>query len=539
MSTNKHRVLPVSDDLDDTVELPSLPAALDGPTDTWVAPQLAASDLAASAVTEEMQRPVLPTNLPQVLPQPAPAPLQDAVARAQEAAAHSAALKLANEAAAAHAAGQAASLVRVNELNKELATRVEQHRLGEAERDDLRARLERVQAELASVDKVRERQSLQLSTQQQDWERERTQRESALVRAQSDLAELRRQSAAHSEALQHLEGQRHLYDAMFREREALVDERDARLAAQASELAAARAQLDSVRAETSFARDETARAEAQCVAQQARVEELNLALTRAQEAASGAQQRHEQALGNVAGLERDAADHGEALRVLHEQLRAAQLGIEALRGDLAAAEDLIRTHENEQQQRAARIARLESNETALRARLANAERELAAEGEASEREARRSLAALESHSVTGDFNAPAAGAGAVANASPAVSGAHAALDGQMRLLVRTEGDTGIVHLLRRTTTIGRTPDNDLCIDADFISRHHAVVLVAASGTVLEDLNSTNGVYVNGVRVSRHQLSEGDLVTIGKTGFRYILKPQAEAAGHPGAVTNSG
>jgi predicted nucleic acid-binding Zn-ribbon protein len=501
MSTHKHRVLPVSDDLDDTVELPSLPAALDGPTDTWVAPQLAASDLAASAVTEEMQRPVLPTNLSQVLPQPAPAPLQDAVARAQEVAAHAAALKLANEAAAAHAAGQAASLVRLKELDQELATRVEQHRLGEAERDDLRARLERVQAELASVDKVRERQSLQLSTQQQDWERERTQRESALVRAQGDLAELRRQSAAHSEALQHVEGQRHLYDAMFREREALVDERDARLAAQASELAAARAQLDSVRAETSFARDETARAQAQCAAQQARAGELNLALARAQEAASGAQQRHEQALGQVAGLERDAADHGEALRLLHEQLRAAQLAIEALRGDLAAAEDLIRTHENEQQQRAARIARLESNETALRAKLANAERGLAAEG--------------------------------------AASGAQPTLDGQMRLLVRSEGDTGIVHLLRRTTTIGRTPDNDVCIDAEFISRHHAVVLVAASGTVLEDLNSTNGVYVNGVRVSRQQLAEGDLVTIGKTGFRYILKPQAEAAGHPGPVTNSG
>ncbi len=524
MSTNKHRVLPVSDDLDDTVELPSLPAALDGPTDTWVAPQLAASDLAASAVTEEMQRPVLPTNLSQVLPQPAPTHLQ-------EAAAHSAALKLANEAADAHAVEHAAGLVRLKELGKELATRAEQHRLGEAERDELRARLERVQAELGSVDKVRERQTLQLSTQQQDWERERTQRESALARAQSDLAELRRQSAAHSEALQHLEGQRHLYDSMFREREALVDERDARLAAQASELAVARAQVDSVHAETNFARDETARALAQCASQQARAEELNLALTRAQEAAVSAQQRQEQALGNVAGLERDAADHGEALRVLHEQLRAAQLGIEALRGDLAAAEDLIRTHENEQQQRAARIARLESNETALRAKLANAEREVTAEREASERAARRDLAALESYSVTGDFNAPAA--------SAAASGAHPTLDGQMRLLVRSEGDTGIVHLLRRTTTIGRTPDNDLCIDADFISRHHAVVLVAASGTVLEDLNSTNGVYVNGVRVSRQQLAEGDLVTIGKTGFRYILKPQAEAAGHSGPVTNSG
>ncbi len=496
MSTNKHRVLPVSDDLDDTVELPSLPAAIDGRTDTWVAPQLAASELAASAVTEEFLRPVLPDT-----------------GRGHERARDAAAAQV-SEIAAAHAAEQAAGLQRLNELGKELATRVEQHRLGEAERDDLRARLERVQAELNSAAKVRERHTALQSTQQQDWERERTQRESALVRAQSDLAELRRQTAAHSEALQHLEGRRYLYDSMFREREALVDERDARLAGLASELAAARTQVEVAHAETAYARDESVRAQAQTAAQQARAEELSAALTRVQEAAAGAQQRHESALSGIAGLERDAADHGEALRVLHQQLRAAQLSIESLRGDLAAAEDVIRTHEHEQQQRAARIARLESNETALRARVSSAEHLL------SERAARRDLESLEPLAATGDFGAPAP-----TNAQPA-------LDGQVRLLVRTEGDTGIVHLLRRTTTIGRTPDNDLCIDAEFISRHHAVVLVSTSGTVLEDLNSTNGVYVNGVRVTRQQLSDGDLVTIGKTGFRYILKPPAEAAASP-------
>ena len=46
-----------------------------------------------------------------------------------------------------------------------------------------------------------------------------------------------------------------------------------------------------------------------------------------------------------------------------------------------------------------------------------------------------------------------------------------------RMLVRTQGDTGIVQLLGRRTTIGRTPDNDIRIDEEFISRHHAVVLL--------------------------------------------------------------
>ena len=100
---------------------------------------------------------------------------------------------------------------------------------------------------------------------------------------------------------------------------------------------------------------------------------------------------------------------------------------------------------------------------------------------------------------------------------------------RQRLLVRAEGDTGIVHVLGKRTTIGRIPANDLCIDADCISRHHAVVLVTDSSTVVEDLNSTNGVFVNDVRVTRHALRDGDLLTIGKTSFRYVLKPETAQA----------
>jgi chromosome segregation ATPase len=92
-----------------------------------------------------------------------------------------------------------------------------------------------------------------------------------------------------------------------------------------------------------------------------------------------------------------------------------------------------------------------------------------------------------------------------------------------RLLVRTQGETGIVQLLGRRTTLGRTPDNDMRIDEDFISRHHAVVLLAGTNTVVEDLNSTNGTYVNGERINRRTLKEGDLVTLGKTEFRFVVK----------------
>ncbi len=466
MSTNKHRVLPVTEDLDDTVELPSLPSLAEAITDIWVAPHLG-----TGAATEEMVRP----------------PFIEAAAsvgRDQE---------------------SRAQLARIAELEKDLATRAEQHRLGEAERDDLRLRLERVQAELINAESLRERQAAAQAALQSDWERERGQRDGALLHAHSELVELRRRSAAHGEALQHLEGRRYLFDSMLREREAQLDERDAHLQSLAAELAVAQAQAEGAHAQADGAH-------AQVTAIQARVDELSTELAHAQAAITASQQQHSAALSGIAGLERDVADHNEALQALHEQLRAAQLSNESLRGDLVAAEDLIRTQEREQQQRAARIARLEGSEAALRTRLENVEHL------DEERAVGVGDTAAELLVATGDFG------------SPAMSGSHAVLDGQVRLLVRTEGDTGIVHLLRRTTTIGRTPDNDLCIDADFISRHHAVVLVSAGGAVIEDLNSTNGVFVNGTKIARRQLSEGDLVTIGKTGFRYILKPPAADPG---------
>jgi hypothetical protein len=90
----------------------------------------------------------------------------------------------------------------------------------------------------------------------------------------------------------------------------------------------------------------------------------------------------------------------------------------------------------------------------------------------------------------------------------------------VRALVLLEGGTEVVYPIGRRTSIGRTPENDIQIDTSFISRHHAVLLSAEDHCIVEDLNSTNGVMVNGRRVSRQILRDGDRVTIGKTEFRY-------------------
>ena len=69
--------------------------------------------------------------------------------------------------------------------------------------------------------------------------------------------------------------------------------------------------------------------------------------------------------------------------------------------------------------------------------------------------------------------------------------------------------------------IGRTPDNDLQIDSKFISRHHCQIVTQLDACVIEDLNSTNGIYVKSKRVRRHNLNDGDVVVVGQHEIMYI------------------
>jgi type II secretory pathway predicted ATPase ExeA len=62
--------------------------------------------------------------------------------------------------------------------------------------------------------------------------------------------------------------------------------------------------------------------------------------------------------------------------------------------------------------------------------------------------------------------------------------------------------------------IGRTADNDMQVDSKYVSRHHAQLVTSQDGCVVEDLNSTNGIYLNGKRVRRHRLAPGDVIKIG-------------------------
>jgi pSer/pThr/pTyr-binding forkhead associated (FHA) protein len=69
-------------------------------------------------------------------------------------------------------------------------------------------------------------------------------------------------------------------------------------------------------------------------------------------------------------------------------------------------------------------------------------------------------------------------------------------------------------------TIGRLPDNDIHIDNMAVSGHHALIINILNDSFLEDLNSTNGTYVNGKLVKKHALQDGDTITVGKHALKY-------------------
>jgi type II secretory pathway predicted ATPase ExeA len=73
----------------------------------------------------------------------------------------------------------------------------------------------------------------------------------------------------------------------------------------------------------------------------------------------------------------------------------------------------------------------------------------------------------------------------------------------------------VIELHLGRTVIGRTPDNDLQIKSKFVSRHHAQIVSDLQQSTIEDLNSTNGVYIAANRVKRHTLMDGDVIQLGE------------------------
>jgi chromosome segregation ATPase len=120
--------------------------------------------------------------------------------------------------------------------------------------------------------------------------------------------------------------------------------------------------------------------------------------------------------------------------------------------------------------------------------------------------------------------------GAAASAAPAADWSAE--------LIRIDGEKPVTHVLSRRTRIGRAAGCELQIEAGSVSRHHALILVGPREAIIEDLNSTNGVFVNGRKVSRQPLGDGDAVTIGEIQFRYMARPLQRSPEHNPAAPDA-
>lgn len=89
------------------------------------------------------------------------------------------------------------------------------------------------------------------------------------------------------------------------------------------------------------------------------------------------------------------------------------------------------------------------------------------------------------------------------------------------VLMSEETVLGHYFLAKNRFTIGRQPDSDLVLDVVGVSKQHAAVFTLGNDQILEDLQSTNGTYVNGERVAKHILQNDDLIVISDYALKYI------------------
>lgn len=92
---------------------------------------------------------------------------------------------------------------------------------------------------------------------------------------------------------------------------------------------------------------------------------------------------------------------------------------------------------------------------------------------------------------------------------------------------------GEVALEYGTLTLGRKGDNDIQIDDQAVSAHHAKIVTFHKPSYLEDLRSTNGTFVNGQRIKvPHTLQHGDTITIGKHHLFFDKESDIDSSGDP-------
>ena len=391
--------------------------------------------------------------------------------------------------------------------------------------------------------------------------------ELATARLHHDLEEARARSAAQFEALQSLEARRGLHEAQLQQLEEQLAARDRKVGQLATEVDHGSSQVGELRLEL-----ESRAVRINALEQQ--LATLSASLGRSTEESGGRARELEQLRRKVSELTDQAATHAahvgrieqdtvarlQAQAASHHSVADAYRELEREHALLkeqynGAVAELNQLHTQSEEhveavqqvaaQHASRLEQIATGETRVReltAQLRSRDHDVGemtqtiTDLKAQLEEARQWLQerdalmqrleteAVHSQALVDNIKrsirqlAPGTGA----------TGPHEQLKESIRVLVRMENGQEVVHVLGRRTAIGRTADNDLQLDVSYISRHHALIMTSATQAVIEDLGSTNGVHVNGRKITRQLLKDGDAVLIGRMLFRYGVQVPAEA-----------
>jgi predicted nucleic acid-binding Zn-ribbon protein len=303
-------------------------------------------------------------------------------------------------------------------------------------------------------------------------------------------------------------------EARVAEQNATIDKLQSAASAQASSVAQQTKDLAHAQQQRSEWLAKLAGLEAERTRLSTQLAARDQALTEARAASDGGVQRIAQLRAEhaaaIAELQADAETQDQEMAVLMAHLQEARRPIELIEGEVKRLNEELAS-------KTLAIEHLTEEGNKLRAALERTR------GQLEEREFLiRRLERSESNNANalGRIQTSMERLGSVA----AAAGNGAATADWAPELVRIDGDRSISHTLGRRTRIGRAAGCELHIDSSSVSRHHALILAGTREAIIEDLNSTNGVILNGRRVTRQVLNDGDILTIGDIQFRYVAKP---------------
>ena len=93
--------------------------------------------------------------------------------------------------------------------------------------------------------------------------------------------------------------------------------------------------------------------------------------------------------------------------------------------------------------------------------------------------------------------------------------------GQPRIIITGNSEKMVYSIKKPIVKVGRDVSNDLIINDKMVSRKHAIISFSGNEYFIEDLNSKNGIYINGKRIKKEKIKKGDLIEIGEKKLMFL------------------